>query len=93
MDGFQDEAAVESPGECAEVARQMFGVDHAVCGQEAVLDVRQHRVRPAEGGVARGGAIGTGDMSLMVDARLLGNASKPLAAIADDSRSGLDTGA
>ena len=93
VDCFQDKAAVEAPGECAEVARQMFGVDHAVRGQEAVLDVGQHRVRPAEGGVARGGAIGAGDMALVDDARLLGNAAKPLAAVADDGRSGLDTGA
>src|SRR5215210_3321473 len=91
VDGFQDKAAVEAPGEGAEVARQMFGVDHTMCGQEAVLDVRRHRVRPAEGGVARSGAIGAGDMSLMVDAGLFGDASKPLAAIADDSGSGLNT--
>src|SRR5215207_1405165 len=91
VDGFQDKAAVEAPGEGAEVARQMFGVDHTMCGQEAVLDVRQHGVRPAEGRVARSGAIGAGDMSLMVDAGLFGDASKPLAAIADDSGSGLNT--
>jgi hypothetical protein len=82
VDCFQDKAAVEAPGECSEVARQMFGVDHTVRGQEAVLDVRQHRVRPAEGRVARCSAIGAGDVSLMGDARLLGNAAKPLAAIA-----------
>ena len=91
MDSFQDKAAVEAPGECAEVARQMFGVDHAVRGQEAVLDVRQHRVRPAEGRMTRCGAIGAGDMSFMENARLLGNAAKPLAAIADDGGSGRDT--
>ena len=91
MDGFQDKTAVEAPGECAEVAWQMFGVDHTMRGQEAVLDVGQHCVRPAEGRVARCGAIGAGDMSLMVDAGLFGDASKPLAAIADDSGSGLNT--
>src|SRR6476661_9323232 len=37
VDCFQDEAAVEAPGEGAEVARQMFGRDGAVRGQEAVL--------------------------------------------------------
>jgi len=41
--------------------------------------------------VARCGAIGAGDMSLMENAWLLGNAAKPLAAIADDSGSGRDT--
>ena len=90
MDGFQDKTAVEAPGECAEVARQMFGVDHTVRGQEAVLDVRQHRVGPAESRVARSGAIGAGDMSLMANARLFGNAAKPLAAIADHGGSGLN---
>src|SRR3982074_842590 len=69
----------------------MFGVDHTMRGQEAVLDVRQHGVRPAEGRVARCGAIGAGDVSLMENARLLGNAAKPLAAIADDGGSGGDT--
>src|SRR5260370_23241180 len=91
MDGFQDKAAVEAPGECAEVAWQMFGVDHTMRGQEAVLDIGQHCVRPAEGRVARSGAIGAGDMSLMKNARLLGNAAKPLAAIANDGGSGRDT--
>src|SRR6266478_3192145 len=71
VDGFQDKAAVEAPGECAEVARQMFGVDHTMRGQKAILDVRQHGVRPVEGRVARGGAIGAGDMSLVEDARLI----------------------
>src|SRR6266478_7983295 len=88
VDGFQDKTAVEAPGECAEVARQMFGVDHTMRGQETVLDVGQHCVRPAEGGVARCGALRAGDMSLMENAWLLGNAAKPLAAIADDSGSG-----
>src|SRR6202795_760545 len=78
VDGFEDKTAVEAPGECAEVARQMFGVDHTVRGQEAVLDVRQHSVRPAEGRVARGRAIGAGDMALVVDARLLGNTAKQI---------------
>jgi hypothetical protein len=30
LDGFQDKTAVEAPGECAEVSRQMLGVDHTV---------------------------------------------------------------
>ena len=42
VDGFQDEAAVEAPSEGAEVTRQMFGTDHTVSGQEAVLDVGEH---------------------------------------------------
>src|SRR5438874_260429 len=58
---------------------------------KAILDVRQHGVRPAEGRVARGGAIGAGDMSLVEDARPFGNAAKPLAAIADEGGSGLYT--
>src|SRR5689334_17193632 len=37
VDCFQNEAAVETPGEGAEVAREMFGRDGAVRGQEAVL--------------------------------------------------------
>ena len=36
----------------------MFGIDRAVRGEEAVFDVGEHGVRPAEGGVACGGAIG-----------------------------------
>ena len=43
--------------------------------------------------VACGSAIGAGDMAFMDDTRLLGNAAKPLAAVADDSRSGHDAGA
>jgi hypothetical protein len=42
MDGFQDEPAIEAPGEGAEVARQMFGRDGAVRGQEAVFDIGEH---------------------------------------------------
>ena len=93
MDRFQDKAAVEAPGEGAEVTWQMFGADHAMRGQEAVLDIGQHRVRPAEGRVARSPAIGAGDVALMDDTRLFGNAAKPLATVADDGGSGLDTGA
>jgi hypothetical protein len=48
----------------------MFGLDGTVRGQEAVLDVGQHCVRPAEGRVARCGAIGAGDVSLMENVRL-----------------------
>src|SRR5271169_6231691 len=93
VDGFQTKAAVEAPGEGAEVTWQMFGADLAMGGQEAVLDIGQHRVRPAEGRVARRPAIGAGDVALMDDARLFGDAAKPLAAIADDGGSGLDSGA
>src|SRR5215831_3684453 len=63
----------------------MFGADHAMRGQQAVLDIGQHRVRPAEGRVARSSAIGTGDVSLMDDARLFGDAAKPLAAVANET--------
>ena len=87
MDCFEDKASVETPGEGAEVARQMFG------GEQAVLDIGEHSVCPAEGRVACGSAIGAGDMALMDDPRLLGNAAKPLAAVADDRRSGHDAGA
>ena len=93
MDCFEDKASVETPGEGAEVARQMFGGDHSVGGEQAVLDIGEHSVCPAEGGVACGSAIGAGDMAFMDDTRLLGNAAKPLAAVADDSRSGHDAGA
>src|SRR5215813_4153282 len=68
----------------------MFGADHAMRGQKAVLDIGQHRVRPAEGRVARSPAIGAGDVALMDDTRLFGDAAKPLAAVADDSGAGLD---
>src|SRR3954447_6600029 len=37
VDCFEDEAAVEAPGEGAKVAWEMFGRDGAVRGQEAVL--------------------------------------------------------
>src|SRR5271168_4332521 len=62
----------------------MFGADHAMGGQEAVFDIGEHRVRPAEGRMARRPAIGAGDVALMDDARLFSDAAKPLAAIADD---------
>ena len=70
----------------------MFGIDRAVRGQEAVLDVGEHGVSPAEGGMPRGSAIGARDMALMDDARLVSNAAKPLAAVANDGGSGLDAG-
>src|SRR4051794_6797727 len=90
---FQDEAAVEAPGEGAEVAREMFGRDGAVRGQEAVFDIGEHGICPAEGGVSGGGAIGAGDVALVDETRLPRNALKPLPAVADDGGSGLDTGA
>src|SRR5271156_407866 len=93
VDGFQDKAAIEAPGEGAEVTRQMFGADDTMRGQQAVLDVRQHGVRPTESRMARGSAIGAGNVALMEVARLFGNAAKPLAAVADDSGAGLDSGA
>src|SRR5277367_1387709 len=62
-------------------------------GQEAVLDVGEHRVRPTEGRVARGSAVRPGDVALVDDTRLFGDAAKPLAAVADDSGAGLDPGA
>jgi hypothetical protein len=43
--------------------------------------------------VARGRAIGAGDMAIVNDTRLLSNAAKPLAAVADDGSSGRDAGA
>src|SRR5215211_5344643 len=90
---FQNEAAIEGPGEGAEVAREMFGRDGAVCCQEAVFDVGEHGICPAEGGVSGGGATGAGDVALVADTRLPCNATKPLPAVADDGRSSLDTGA
>jgi hypothetical protein len=71
----------------------MFGGDHPVGGEQAVLDIGEHGVRPAEGRVACGSAIGAGDVAFMDDTLLLSNAAKPLAAVADDSRPGHDTGA
>jgi len=41
--------------------------------------------------VAGGGTIGAGNMALMDETRLFGDTAKPLAAIADDGCSGLDT--
>src|SRR5215212_566546 len=93
VDCFQNEAAVETPGEGSEVARQMFRRDGAVRGQEAVFDVGEHGIGPAEGGVSGSGAVGAGDMALVDETRLPRNATKPLPAIADDGRSRLDTGA
>ena len=90
---FKTKRRFEAPCEGAEVAPQMLGADHTVGGQEAVLDVGQHRIRPAKGRVACSSATGTSDMALMDDARLLGNAAKPLAAVADDGGSGRDLGA
>src|SRR3954452_11994843 len=74
VDCFQDEAAVEAPGEGAEVARQMFGRDGVMRGQEAVFDVGEHGICPAEGGMPSGVAVGAGDMALMDDTRLPRNA-------------------
>jgi hypothetical protein len=71
----------------------MFGADHTVRGHEAVLDVGEHRVRPAEGRVASSGATGAGNVALVDDPRLLGDSAKPLAAVADDGGSGHDAGA
>src|SRR4051812_24562763 len=71
----------------------MFGRDGAVRSQEAVFDVGEHGICPAEGGVSGGGTIGAGDVALVADARLPRNAAKPLPAVADDGGSGLDTGA
>jgi hypothetical protein len=68
----------------------MLGADHAMDGQEAVLDVGQHRVRPAEGRMAHRPAIGAGDVALMDETRPFGDAAKPQAAVADDGCSGGD---
>jgi hypothetical protein len=51
------------------------------------------RICPAEGGVSGGGAVGAGDVALVDETRLPRNALKLLPAVADDGRSGLDTGA
>ena len=67
MDCFEDKASIETPSEGAEVARQMFGGDHSVGGEQAVLDIGEHGVRPAEGRVACSSAIGAGDVALMDD--------------------------
>ena len=71
---------------------QMLGADHAMGGQEAIFDIGQYRVRPVEGTVTRSPAIGAGDVAFMDDTWLFGDAAKPLAAVADDSGAGLDTG-
>src|ERR1041385_5248817 len=83
VDCLQNKAAVEAPGEGAEVAREMFGRDGAVSGQEAVFDVGEHGICPAEGGVSGSGTTGAGDMAFVSDARLPRNATKPLPAVAD----------
>jgi hypothetical protein len=77
-DCFEDKASVETPSEGVEVVRQMFGGDHSVGGEQAVLDIGEHGVRPAEGRVASS-AIGSGDVAFMDDTALLGNAAKSLA--------------
>src|SRR3954470_7841944 len=78
---------------CRQCARGDFGRDGAVRGQEAVFDVGEHGIGPAEGGVSGGGAIRAGDVALVGDTRLPRNATKPLPAVADDGGSGLDAGA
>src|SRR4051794_41967346 len=93
VDCLQNKAAVEAPGEGAEVARQMFGLDGAVRGQEAVFDIGEHGICPAEGGVSGGGAVGAGDVALVDETRLPRDATKPLPAVADDGRPSRDTGA
>lgn len=60
-------------------------------GHEAVLDIGQHRVRPAEGRGALRPSIGAGSVALMDDARLFGDAAKSLATVANDGGSGFDT--
>ncbi len=55
--------------------------------------VGEHGIRPAEGGVACSRAVRAGDVALMDNARLLRNATKPVAAVADDDCSGRDGGA
>ena len=70
--------SVETPCEGAEVALEMFGGEHSVGGEQAVLDIGEHGVRPAEGRVACSSAIGASDVDVfMDDTRLLGNAAKP----------------
>jgi hypothetical protein len=71
----------------------MFGRDGAVGGQEAVFDIGEHGICPAEGGVSGGGATGAGDVALVDETRLSRDALKPLPAVADDGGSGRDAGA
>ena len=71
----------------------MFGRDGAVCCQEAVFDVGEHGICPAEGGMSGGGAIRAGDVALVGETRLPRNALEPLPAVANDGGAGLDTGA
>ena len=71
----------------------MLSADRTVRCQKAVLDVGEHCVGPAERRMARSGAIGTGDVTLVNETRLRGNAAKPLAAVANDGGSRYDTGA
>ena len=49
----------------------MFGRDGAMGGQEAVLDVGEQGIRPAEGGVWGSGATGAGDVALVGETRLV----------------------
>ena len=53
VDSFQDKPTIEAPGKGAEIARQMFGLNGAVRSQNAVFDIGEKSVRPAERGVAR----------------------------------------
>jgi hypothetical protein len=52
----------------------MFGRDSAVRGQEAVFDIGEHGICPAEGGMSGGGAIGAGNVALVDETRLPRNA-------------------
>ena len=90
---FRTKRRLKRQAKAPKVARQMFGRDGAMRGQEAVFDVGEHGVCPAKGGMSGGGATGAGDVALVDDARLVGNATKPLPAVADDSGSGRDAGA
>src|SRR5271169_6981041 len=49
---FKIKRRLKRQAKAREVTWQMFGADHTVGGQEAVLDVSEHRVRPVEGRVA-----------------------------------------
>jgi hypothetical protein len=81
----------------AEAARANFVLDRRVAlkssdSNEVQIQHRQfgeRRQRRLHGS----SAIGAGDVAFMDDVPLLGNAAKPLAAVADDSRSGHDAGA
>ena len=71
----------------------MFGRDGAVGDQEAVFDIGEHGICPAEGGVSGSGTTGAGDVAFVSDTRLPRNATKPLPAVADDGGAGRDAGA